>query len=268
MFTGGEGYKSHVKDSSSDTAVFSRSGIYSKFYERTNKLVTALFMVTDIMDREEPLRIKLRALGANILSDMYANSSHVARKITEILSFLNIAQTVGMISEMNSNVLRKEFSNLQRSFVDVRGESFLNEGETALMDFLREDRSLDAGQVERQGGEFKGHERTTRVGVQKGGTLMKALSDKISDMSVSSPQNHDVLKQKRRGEIIEILKDASKSTTSFYGLTITDIKNKSTGVLASAGEKTLQREIFSMVSDGILKKSGEKRWSRYFLTPN
>ena len=31
------------------------------------------------------------------------------------------------------------------------------------------------------------------------------------------------------------------------------------------GEKTLQRELVSMAKDGVLNKTGEKRWSRYFV---
>jgi hypothetical protein len=52
---------------------------------------------------------------------------------------------------------------------------------------------------------------------------------------------------------------------------ITDIRTKSNGhpdqfsAIVSCGEKTLQRELVSMVKDGVLKKLGEKRWSRYML---
>ena len=36
-------------------------------------------------------------------------------------------------------------------------------------------------------------------------------------------------------------------------------------LISGYSEKTIQRELLSMVKDGILKKSGEKRWSRYSL---
>ena len=68
----------------------------------------------------------------------------------------------------------------------------------------------------------------------------------------------DNLKKERREIIIKIIKEKNTAT-------ITDIKNSASGVLISCGEKTLQRELISMVSDGVLKKVGEKRWSKYFL---
>ena len=39
-------------------------------YIKTNKLITALYMVTDTIEKEEPIRLKLRTLGVEILSDI------------------------------------------------------------------------------------------------------------------------------------------------------------------------------------------------------
>lgn len=262
--SGNESYKSHIKNSSPSLPSYGQGAFFSKLQERTNKLVTALFMVTDIMDNAEPLRIKLRSLGADVLSDTYSDSKHVNKKIAEILSFLEIGATIGMISEMNANILRKEFSDVYKSVSDLnRFSTFWSRGETALLDFLKEDASLpEPNVIERD------NLRPTRVGVQKGSTLMKALSDKISDMTVSNSGSHDVLKKQRRRDIIDILKgQSSVSPSNFHGMTITEIKGKSSGILASCSEKTLQRELVAMVGDGILKKTGAKRWSRYFLTP-
>ena len=52
---------------------------------------------------------------------------------------------------------------------------------------------------------------------------------------------------------------------------IKDIKDKlhafpgQAGSLDTHSEKTLQRELVSMVTDGVLKKEGTKRWSKYFI---
>ena len=36
-------------------------------------------------------------------------------------------------------------------------------------------------------------------------------------------------------------------------------------LIKGCSEKTIQRELLSMVKSGILKKEGEKRWSKYSL---
>ena len=116
---------------------------------------------------------------------------------------------------------------------------------------------------------YNGHSSRTsqssiRIGVQKGSTLLKALHGYKSNMSDKS-NNYDELKKRRREDIINILK------TSDSGLIITDIKIKANGLpdqfkaLVSCSEKTLQRELVSMLKDGVLKKIGEKRWSRYSI---
>jgi len=48
-------------------------------YKKTNKLVTALYMVTDIIDKNEPLRNKLRTLGIGIISDIYTQPMDACR---------------------------------------------------------------------------------------------------------------------------------------------------------------------------------------------
>ncbi len=273
-------------------------------YTKTNKLISALFMVTDIMDKEEPLRNKLRSLGAGIISDMhnslYSRTVLASGKITEILSFLDITSAIGMISGMNCNILKKEFIKLKQSIQEFSTQS----NPVWLEEFLKEEETLlsplpspllsgeGAGEVSNLkknsighsdkghsllAGKYQGH--STRIGVQKGSTLMKALSDKFTHEArpitlearpnmlglTSHAKDFNLLKTQRREEIIKIIKDKKDVYPTSGGSTITDIRTSAKGVLVSCGEKTLQRELISMVSDGVLKKIGEKRWSKYFL---
>jgi hypothetical protein len=258
-------------------------------YTKTNKLITALYMVTDIIDKGEPLRNKLRTLGAGIISDTYSAPLNICSKISEIMSFLDIASAVNIISEMNCNILRKEFSELDQSILSAQAgkESIgniktLNRQINLSEFFTKEYQSLTERPVS-SGQAGIGHRRSTRIGVQKGSTLMKALSDKTHFMSnrnnvVNSKKNNpapyeaegfhsgfDILKKQRRDDIINIIKTVGESST------IKDIKDKvqanpeQAHFLVSCGEKTLQREMVSMVKDGVLNKTGKKRWSRYFL---
>ena len=91
------------------------------------------------------------------------------------------------------------------------------------------------------------------------------VSDKHNSRPLKNADTYDVLKKQRRQEIVAILKGNDK------GLTITDIKITAKGrplefkSILSCGEKTLQRELISMLKDHVLEKDGEKRWSRYFV---
>ena len=245
-------------------------------YTKTNKLLTALYIVTDIIGSDEPIRQKLRILGADIVSDIYSKFSEqmshlkgLTGKINEVLSFLEIAENLKLVSSMNSSILRKEFLELKRSIEVLNPGIELSDLFIAKEEYVHENKGKTY-----KGHGYIGHNNSSRIGVQKGSTFMKALSDKISSLpnhilNNKEHNNFDVLKGQRRDEILKVIKTNPNGYSN--GLTITDIKNtvKDFGsqleikALSSCGEKTLQRELFSMVKDNILNKTGAKRWSRY-----
>ena len=259
-------------------------------YTKTNKLVTALYMVTDIIDKGEPIRNKLRTLGTDILSDTYLvrqnNTGNILSlmngKISETMSFLDLASAMNIISEMNCNILRKELSLLNQSITESINKTGSFNKQIDLVEFLFETPLLDEEGV--GGGDSKittsafSHSSSIRrredskgrtstsIGVQKGSTLLKALKNiKMSDRNVNHGDVFDVLKKQRQDSIINIIKNISG------GATIKDIKDKvqanpkQNDSLVFCSEKTLQRELVSMVKNGVLNKVGEKRWSKYFL---
>ena len=247
-------------------------------YTKNQKLITALYIVTDIIDKEEPIRNKLRTLGVEILSDTSSMPKTLfgAVKIDQILSFLNIASAMNFISEMNYTILKKEFLELKASIqesTDIKPtwlEGFF------LTPPTEEARPNISGLASHTNS--KGH---IRIGVQKGSTLLKSLNKvkgmrALSDTKLSSTRVDAffILKKERRDNIINIIKTNGGSST------IKDIKVKTnTGTQglpamhAHAGqarslacsEKTLQRELMSMIKDGVLDKKGSKRWTRYSL---
>lgn len=259
--------KDTVKDTKNMPAPYEaegfRSGSVFFQYNKVNKLITALYMVTDTMEKDEPLRLKLRTLGIEILSDTSAMSKRHfdIQKIDQVLSFLNIASDVGMISEMNCNILKKEFSELKQSIKEFTEqnhfwlEEFIKTSSDGKPDFS----SFKTSPLSK-GREYSKGQRT-RIGVQKGSNLMKALND-VQEMESGTEGFHsrfEMLKSKRREKIIGVIKDKPE------GMSIKDIALAMQNLGEEIGGKTLQRELISMVSDNVLKKTGEKRWSMYAL---
>lgn len=254
-----------LKDSIADASVSLTDISFSISYTKANKLITALYMVTDIIDKDEPIRHKLRTLGTEIISDIHSIPTKANAKIAEIMSFLNIALAMNFISEMNCSILHKEFFELKGSI-----QKHTDKKPAWLTEFLTESKSI--GHIENS----NGHQIRTRIGVQKGSTLLNAIK-RVSDsvpasyhsvgfhsesLKTSRTQDFDLLKKQRREDIIAIIKNNGGNAT------IKDIREKingnSNGSLACS-EKTLQRELVSMTKDGVLNKTGEKRWSKYFI---
>lgn len=262
----------HLKDSVTDLGITVKDSPLPIAYTKTNKLITALYMVTDIIDKDEPLRGKLRTLGAGIISDISSAPFNVCHKISEVMSFLDIASAVNIISPMNANILRKEFVELDQAIKEAANNignkiGTLNRHINLSEYFKQEDETPVLEQPNHSHNQNSiGHARSNSVGVQKGSTLLKALSKvTVSDKKiVTKPtqahvHNFDILKKQRREEIINFIKKNGGNAT------ITDIKNGAHGSLVSTSEKTLQRELISMIKDSVLNKTGEKRWSKYFL---
>ena len=186
------------------------------------------------------------------------------------MSFLDLASAINIISEMNCGILRKEFLKLSQSLDEhINKKNNLNQ-QIDLSEFFKEEPSVLKQDTFK--GHYKsiGHQYSTRIGVQKGSTLMKALKEmKMSDKDrySSDSNNFDILKKQRRENLIAIIKINGFAT-------IKDIKDniktnpEESGSLMSCSEKTLQRELLSMVKDGVLNKPGEKRWSRYVIKLN
>src|SRR3989344_5554841 len=88
-----QGMGNSIKDFSTILGAGTSNMSVTLSYSKTNKLVTALYMVTDIMDTNEPIKNKLRTLGIEILSDLsMSNMSKVTfdiTKIEQVVSFLD-----------------------------------------------------------------------------------------------------------------------------------------------------------------------------------
>lgn len=275
------GDEKNLKDSNLNTNLALKDTSISLSYSKSNKLVTALYIVTDIINVVEPIRLRLRSLAVEIISDInliQQNSNYSANflltKIQEVLSLLDIASGINLISPMNYNILKKEFIELEQSIKEYRniGSAWLEEFLVSNPESAPEKKNFEVISFNDRNEQVKGHHqpmsktniKSTRLGVQKAGSLMQVLSDRALVDSVSDRPNFDNLRKQRRQEIIDIVK-----TNNNQGLTITDIKDKGHQIkdtaLFSCGEKTLQRELISMLKDSILYKTGEKRWSKYFV---
>ena len=79
-------------------------------------------------------------------------------------------------------------------------------------------------------------------------------SEKMSFMKTIVPEKVVKDKNNRREIILSMLKSGVKLTIKDFAKNIKD-----------CSEKTIQRELLSLVSEGVLKKEGERRWSKYFL---
>jgi hypothetical protein len=251
------------KDISTPLGIVIKDTNLSISYSKTDKLVTALYMVTDIIDKEEPIRTKLRILSVEIITDINTNPANAQPKIHQILSFLEIAKTMNIISEMNYRILKKEFLELHQSIKEIYPKTIESNKEIDLSKFFIDTSSQGVLHDEKSIKDkdfLKGQVYRTKIGVQKGGTLLGFLSNK--NLLRTTRENTEFQKKERRFNIIKIIGDNNGHAT------IKDIYLKINSPAISSqisSEKKIQRELLSMIKDGVLEKMGEKRWTNYVV---
>lgn len=92
--------------------------------KKSEKLVTALYLVTDLMNDSEPIKHGLRKNAVALLSSMNSLAQldvkdrilelkMSLKSVTEIISFLHVAVTTGIVSKMNGELLMEGFRSLQ-----------------------------------------------------------------------------------------------------------------------------------------------------------
>ncbi len=231
-------------------------------YKKTEKLVVALYMITDYITDNEPLKWRLRENGLELLSLNTAfpgisPSEHQEllkeyRAISvEITSLAEVACHGGLISEMNCTVMKKEFENLLSMMEKDENQKAGMEGVILTPDFFDQ---VDEPNVlyKLPAVHDKGHfQKTTVPDIDLSRTRKKPeylpSLPRIQKESAGG-------KGDRRAVIINLLSKRD-------GLNIKDFSQNIRG----CSEKTIQRELLAMVAKGILKKEGEKRWSTYSL---
>ena len=97
-------------------------------YKKTEKLASAVYIVTNLFSSDEPMKWLLRKKMVDLLSFIigYKDISEPAladfvynlkTKMLEIVSQLEVSSIGGLISVMNFSILKEEFSNLSRIFI-------------------------------------------------------------------------------------------------------------------------------------------------------
>ena len=104
-------------------------------YKKTEKLATAIYMVTNLFSDNEPMKWTLRKEASEFVSFILGykevlpleqeDFTYKAKtKILELVSLLQVSSQGGLMSEMNFSILKQEFLNLiislNSSFVVVK----------------------------------------------------------------------------------------------------------------------------------------------------
>lgn len=258
-----------IKDSQS--SVLDKSTNYNlvkAILLKTERLASAVYLVTGLMDSTEVIKAELRTVSLAIINDLYflneksGNqtfvSDNVLKKIEHIVSLLEVSLTGGIISNMNHSILKDEYLKLKDALTKFK----LTEGVSSFLipsQFFGEELT-NLKEVSDPASSIKDTNMMSLSASRKTpemNTKVTSVPKSIKDITTTKNKiNNKILRQDL---ITRVVKDNT-------GYTIKDIINEVSIIDSSVdcSNKTIQRDLIELVSAGVLNKVGERRWSRYF----
>lgn len=207
--------------------------------EKTERIVTGLYLVSSLIDDKEPLKWTLREKALETLSAAHKGLEKEVVSFCEDMSDLvSLAHRSALMSPMNAELLSKGLRVVLESIASggMLESNFLQ---------LPEEQEVRKESVEQKPTEtqsvkdnFKNTEKT--VIHKRQDTPNKRTSSR---------------KDKRKDKVLEALGKKEDSS-------IKDIARQVKG----CSEKTIQRELNSLIGEGLVNKKGERRWSVYSLS--
>lgn len=224
-------------------------------YNKSCRLAAAVFVVSNTMNQDEELGTIIKRLSLKLISLSVAlkdiNFTEAKKAITEIeknslelLSMLDIASMSGLISKMNAEILREEF----QAFISELGkfkDRFGSETHASIKKVFEDAKALALPDNDER------MEDNEDNGFSYERSALKADNPK-NGLPHTENNNGHKRKSLRKNTILEFIKRHGE-------VGIKDIVPNVPG----CSEKTLQRELLELIKEGKVKKTGERRWSRY-----
>lgn len=294
-------YKKDIKDAGligqlkSDGMIFFGASTSKK----CERLATAIYLVTNFLSDTEPMKSRLRTLSLELVREacLIKSGSSIGagaavleglhENILETLSLLELGFMAGLVSEMNFTLLKREYRSLLQT-IEIKKSSRESATDSILGDnFFDMSDTLKNGSVHIREERSFGYSNRTKEApkIYKGHSIGQTSSE-VSDRNLVGPSvaqvvnvvhsqrqtsyikpsatrsvptftprtTIDTAKESRRGRILKLVKDNREVTIKDISAHFSDLS-----------EKTIQRELVSLVESNVLKKFGERRWSRYAL---
>ena len=272
-------------------SLFNSDAYFNYVYKKSERLCLAVYLMTDFLPQNDSIKDNMRRAGTELLRTSLSLITsvspqrksvldNVSRLCLEIISLSKISANLGMSSLANHEVLESEIGSFlstieQKEKPSSTGSGFVlsselldntNIGNTNLNsntiisgernnnDFFTEvevidkDENINNPKIRQDEGSISQH-RHVEFDHSPKTTVVKKEEPYASPAVSGLMQKND-----RQSMIISIIKEMGETS-------IKDISDN----IKDCSEKTIQRELNNLIYGGVLKKVGERRWSKYML---
>ena len=272
-----ENQASYSKLNLKTVSIFQNDTQTAFIFKKTERLVSAIYLITGFLSDNEPIRWKLRDTSTRLLSysinlsnQGHRNRADAMNNFTaasfEIISLLEAANISGIFSPMNCEIIKFEIERivelvelkerglnskflLSKNFFETSGDYSDSRSKLAQADNI-----LNEKDIKKTIEQNSGKEIALEANSLKGHLPIKD-NNKEEKNSMSFIKGHTIKDKNKRYEVIINLLKKTKE------ISVKDVSS----IVSDCSEKTIQRELLSLVDKGVLKKEGERRWSKYSL---
>ncbi len=236
--------KDVLGDNTKDILPAFKKEYYGSIYKKTEKIVCAVFAVTDISKEKDNISdivIDTRRTAKEslmlVVDFMSFGTSHfedVARALLTLRSLLHVLSTLRAVRGELVDVVAREIDgvivNLSSYQKEIAGESVLDSNEQPVF--------VEVATAQRKQSAFLG------------ATIARPVARPRSTEGVVS----NTTSVGRRERILDIMRTRGV-------VSIKDISD----IITDCSEKTIQRDLMDMIKDNVIQKEGERRWSKYSI---
>ncbi len=236
--------KDVILDNTKDILPAFKKEYYSSIYKKTEKIVSAVFVVTDIQGSPEDIK--------DVVTDIRRISRESLSHIVDLMSF----GTSRFEDAVRRLLMVKSLLYVLSALRAVRGElvdiiAREIDGVIANLLLVQRERSLD---VVHETGELHPAYVEVLTSRRKQPVVVTGTAPTATRGRTQEAGGSETSSTGRRGLILEIVR--ARGVVS-----IKDISDN----ITDCSEKTIQRDLIDMIKDNLLKKEGERRWSKYSL---
>lgn len=215
-------------------------------YKKAERLAKAIHLISPAFAGSDSLRQRIDAIAIGLvdaaIAPPAASRTALSRELLALSSVLSIARTGGLLSFMNAELITREAHILLQEVAAYEEPRLLLDDAPTLSD-LAKGAAQAPSQPALKNAVSPASRPARRVPTASGREHIKDIKA-ISDTHIKD----------RQEAVLSVIRNKRKAS----------IKDIST-VIRGVSEKTIQRELLSLVSAGLVVKQGERRWSTYQL---
>lgn len=194
------------------------------------KLASAVYLISKFMSDDDPLKWQLRKMSLKVASALdLVDLSGALEPIRQMVSLIEIALHGQAVSQMNFSIIKQEYLSLRAAITS----------EQTKFNPLQQ---------------MSGYQTYPSISLPTSKLLSPNISHKTTTDSSTNQVGPARQSDPRKQLILNFIKEKGWSS-------IKDIA----AAVPNFSSKTVQRELIDLVRTGVLKKEGERRWSRYQL---